>query len=81
MTARTKKLRDLYGLELLRNAVGEMCSNGTHDPGALGLLCEQARRRLSLPIPLRLELPAHIVDADVPSHDLASYDAKPKGSS
>ena len=81
MTARTKKLRDLYGPELLRNAVVEMCSNGTHDPGALGLLCEQARRRLSLPMPLLLELPAHVVDIVVPSHDLASYDAKNKGPS
>jgi transposase len=76
MTARTKKLRDLYGSELLRQAVLEMCAQGTHDVGALALLCEQARRRKNLPIPMALSLPPHLIDVDVVSHDLASYDAK-----
>lgn len=76
MTARTKKLRDLYGADLLRQAVVEMCANDTHDVGALALLCEQARRRGKLPVPLALPLPSHVVDVDVVSHDLASYDKK-----
>lgn len=79
MTARTKKLRDLYGADLLRRAVLEMCASDTHDVGALALLCEQARRRDNLPIPLALPLPPHVVDVDVVSHDLASYDTKKGG--
>ena len=79
MTSRTKKLRDLYGSELLRQAVLEMCASETHDVGALALLCEQARRRANLPVPLALPLPRHVVDVDVVSHDLASYDTKTRG--
>lgn len=76
MTSRTKKLRELYGADLFREAVREMCGHETHDVGALALLCEQARRRRSMPVPLALPLPSHVVDQPVPSHDLASYDAK-----
>jgi hypothetical protein len=79
MTSRTKKLRDLYGVDLLRQAVLEMCASDTHDVGALALLCEQARRRGNLPIPLALPLPPHVVDVDVVSPDLASYDKKKGG--
>lgn len=76
MTSRTKKLRELYGAELFQEAVREMCAHETHDPGALALLCEQARRRQNLPVPMALPLPSHVIDEVVPSHDLASYDAK-----
>jgi hypothetical protein len=76
MTSRTKKLRELYGAELFREAVHEMCEHETHDVGALALLCEQARRRRNWAIPLDLPLPRHVVDEAVPSHDLASYDLK-----
>ena len=79
MTARTRKLRDLYGSDLLRQAVLEMCAGDLHDVGALALLCEQARRRANLPVPLALSLPPHVVDVDVISHDLASYDRKKGG--
>jgi transposase len=81
MTSRTKKLRDLYGVDLLRQAVLEMCASDTHDVGALALLCEQARRRGNLPIPLALPLPPHVVDVDVLSPDLSSYDKKKGGAS
>lgn len=74
MTARTKQLRDLYGLEVLREAVVAMVAHETHDPGALGLLCEQGRRRRHLPVPLPVTLTARAVDVDVVTHDLASYD-------
>lgn len=74
MTARTKKLRDLYGADLLREAVDAMVSHGTHDPGALGLLCEQARRRRNLPVPLPLVMPARAVDVDVISPALSTFD-------
>ncbi|MBK6463029.1 MAG: IS21 family transposase [Myxococcales bacterium] len=74
MTARIKTLRELYGIETLREATRVMCDHGTHDPGALSLLCEEARRRRNMPIPLPLPLPSGVVDRDVDSHDLASYD-------
>lgn len=74
MTSRTKKLRDLYGAAVLREAVLEMVAHETHDVGALALLCEQARRRRNLPVPMALTLPAHVADVDVVSHSLASYD-------
>lgn len=75
LIGRTKKLRELYGLEIFREAVHEMVAHETHDVGALALLCEQARRRRNQPVPLPLPLPAHVVDIDIVSHDLAGYDA------
>jgi len=75
LTGRTKKLRELYGPEIFREAVLEMVAHETHDVGALALLCEQARRRRNQPVPLPLPLPAHVVDVDIVSHDLAGYDA------
>jgi hypothetical protein len=74
MTSRIKTLRGLYGAEILREAARIMGEHGTHDPGALALLCEQARRRRNMPVPLPLPLPSRVVDRDVGSHDLASYD-------
>jgi transposase len=74
MTSRIKTLRGLYGVEILREATRVMCEQGTHDPGALSLLCEEARRRRNRPIPLPLPLPSRVIDRDVGSHDLASYD-------
>jgi hypothetical protein len=74
LTGRTKKLRELYGVEIFREAVHEMVAHETHDVGALALLCEQARRRRNQPVPLPLPLPAHVIDVDVVSHDLAVYD-------
>lgn len=75
MVARTKKLRDLYGLVLLRAAVSQMVALGTHDPGALALACEQARRKRGLPIALPVILSPRAVDVEILSPDLASYDA------
>lgn len=82
MTSRIKTLRGLYGVDIVREAVALMVEQGTHDPGALALLCEQARRRRSLPVPLPLPLPSRLIDRDVGSHDLASYDGdEPEGTS
>lgn len=78
MTSRVRMLRDLYGPELLREAVLVMVDQGTHDPGALALLCEQARRRRNLPIPLPLPLPPGVIDVESGPHDLASYDGAPE---
>jgi hypothetical protein len=81
MTTKTKRLRELYGVELFREAVLEMVEHGTHDLGALALLCEQGRRRRNLPVPLPLVLPSRVVDIDVVSRDLGSYDGPEAGAS
>jgi len=74
MTARTGKLLDLYGAEVLTTAVADILARGLHDPGALALRCEQARRAAGAPIPIALELGAHVPDCDVIPHDLGNYD-------
>lgn len=77
MTARTLKLLDLYGAELLAAAVEEVLARGLHDPGALAALCEQRRCARAAPVPLDIPLPSHVHDRDVIPHDLGTYDAKP----
>jgi len=76
MTARTLKLLDLYGAELLGAAVEEVLARGMHDPGALAALCEQRRCARATPVPVDVPLPAHVRDRDVIPHDLETYDAK-----
>jgi hypothetical protein len=76
MTSRTLKLLDLYGGDVVRGAVMELLARDTHDPGALALLCEEARRAKARPMPSLIAMPRHIPDADVIPHDLAQYDAK-----
>jgi len=77
MTARTLKLLDLYGAELLDAAVRRVLERGLHDPGALASLCEQHRRARNAPVPLELALSSHIVDREVIPHALETYDEKP----
>jgi len=74
MTARTGKLLELYGADVLAKAVADILVCGLHDPGALALRCEQARRAAGAPLPVVLELGAHVPDCDVTPHDLGQYD-------
>jgi transposase len=76
LTARTLKLLDLYGAELFAGAVREIIARGTHDPGALALLCEQRRAAANKPVPIDIPLGEHVLDRDVIPHDLETYDAK-----
>lgn len=76
MTARVGKLLDLYGAEILARAVADVLARGLHDPGALALRCEEARRSAARPMPVVLELGAHVPDGDVIPHDLGQYDKK-----
>lgn len=75
LTARTLKLLDIYGPDLLAEAVTEVLASGAHDPGALAHVCEQHRRARNLPVPVAVELGAHVPDREVIPHDLESYDA------
>lgn len=74
MTARVGKLLELYGAEVLAKAVADVLARGLHDPGALALRCEEARRVANRPMPVILELGAHVPDLDVVPHDLGQYD-------
>jgi hypothetical protein len=70
------RLLDLYGVEILGDAAREAIARGTHDPGALAVLCEERRRAASSPVPIDIDLGAHVPDRDVIPHDLESYDAQ-----
>lgn len=80
MTARTGKLLELYGADVLAKAVTDVLACGLHDPGALALRCEQARRAAGAPMPVTLELGAHVSDCEVIPHDLGTYD-RPRSAS
>lgn len=74
MTARTIRLLNLYGAEVLRHAVTEATTRGSHDPGALAVLCERARIDADQPLPNIVDMGPHIPDRDVIPHDLGGYD-------
>lgn len=74
MVARTLYLLDAYGPAITRSAIDEMLPCGTHDPGAMAILCEQRRRARGGPRPVVLELADHVVERDVIPHDLGGYD-------
>ena len=74
MVAKTIRLLDAYGSLLVSDAVKDMITRGTHDPGALAMLCEQRRRSLHARPPTIIELGPHVVERDVIPHDLGGYD-------
>lgn len=76
MTAKAARLLDLYGAEIVAAAAREAIARGTHDPGALAVLCEERRRAAQSPVPLDIGLGAHVPDRDVIPHALESYDAQ-----
>lgn len=73
LAAQTLQLLDAYGASILNAAVAEMLARGTHDPGALALLCEQRRRGPAGP-PTLLHFSEHVRERDVLPHDLGGYD-------
>lgn len=72
LVARTLKLLDLYGGSVLAEATVDLLDKGSHDFGALSILCEQRRARPRAVLPI--ELAPHVVDRDVIPHDLGGYD-------
>jgi hypothetical protein len=76
LTARTLKLLDLYGAELLAEAVTEVLSHEMHDPGALAQVCEQHRRAKNLAVPIAPDFGDHVPDREVIPHNLENYDAR-----
>jgi transposase len=74
MVARTIVLLDAYGAPVLCEVIAEMLDRGTHDPGAMAILCEQRRRRRGAPAPRLIEFAQHVNERDVVPHDLGGYD-------
>lgn len=74
MTARAIKLLDLYGADLFAAAVTEVLTRGTWDIGAIAHVCEQHRIAAARPVPLPINIGAHVPDRDVIPHPLESYD-------
>ena len=74
MVARTIALLDGYGAPVLRDAITDMLARGTHDPGAMAILCEQRRRRRGDRPPRIVALGDHVRERDVVPHDLGDYD-------
>lgn len=72
LVSRTLQLLDLYGASVLRAAVDDLLAKGSHDFGALAILCEQRRTKPRRILPV--ELGAHVIDRDVVPHDLGGYD-------
>jgi transposase len=76
MISQTLRLLDLYGDALFAEAVAEIVERGTHDPGALAVICERQRHARALPVPLDIPLAEHVPDRDVIPHDLEIYDGE-----
>jgi hypothetical protein len=74
MVGHTITLLDAYGAAVLREVVAEMLRRGTHDRGAMAILCEQRRKRRAGPYPIIVQLGDHVVERDVVPHDLGGYD-------
>lgn len=72
LVSRTLQLLDLYGSSVLRGAVDDLLAKGSHDFGALAILCEQRRTKPRRILPV--ELGPHVIDRDVVPHDLGGYD-------
>ena len=73
-TARTVRLFELYGSDILSRAVDTLLTRGTSDLGALAHVCEQLRRERQRPVPIDVHVPSHAKDRDVIPHDLEGYD-------
>jgi hypothetical protein len=72
MIAKTARLVDLYGAELLNSCIDELIDRESHDLGALAILCEQRRKKE--PPRLPVVIGEHVVERDVLPHDLGAYD-------
>jgi transposase len=74
MVARVIVLLDAYGAPIMRCALTEMLARGTHDPGAMAILCEQHRRQRGDRQTRVVAFGDHVRERDVVPHDLGGYD-------
>lgn len=78
LTARLVGLLRSYDEETVAAAVAEVIARGTHDVGAVAVICEQLRRKANKPVPLDVRLGSHVPDRDVIPHSLEGYDGTSK---
>jgi hypothetical protein len=78
LTARLTGLLRSYDDDTVATAVEEVLARGTHDVGAVAVVCEQLRRKANKPVPLDVALGSHVPDRDVIPHALEGYDGKLK---
>jgi transposase len=78
LTARLAGLLRSYDDDTVAAAVNEVIARGTHDVGAVAVICEQLRRKANKPVPLDVALGGHVPDRDVIPHALEGYDGKSK---
>lgn len=78
LTAQVIRLLDLYGDATVASAVSAVLTRGTHDPGAVAVVCEQLRRKAHKPVPVDVHLGPNVPDRDVIPHPLENYDARPR---
>ena len=78
LTARLVGLLRSYDEETVAAAVAEVIARGTHDVGAVAVICEQLRRKANKPVPLDVPLGSHVPDRDVIPHALEGYDGTSK---
>jgi len=71
LVASAQRLLDLYGSRIVAAAVDDLLAKGSHDIGALAILCEQRRTKPRRILPIQLG--PHVVDRDVIQHDLGGY--------
>lgn len=74
--ARTVRLLEGHGAEVLQRAVAEMVERGTHDFGALSLLCEQQRRGRERAVRPAVQLGPHVREREVTPHAMEGYDER-----
>ncbi|NJK89951.1 MAG: IS21 family transposase [Myxococcales bacterium] len=72
LVARCLKLLELYGDKTFRTAVDRLLDKGSHEYGALAILCEQVRNPKKVILPV--EFGDHVQDGVVTGHDLGDYD-------
>jgi transposase len=78
LTARLAGLLRSYDDATVAAAVTAVLASGTHDVGAVAVVCEQLRRKANKPVPLDVALGSHVPDRDVIPHALEGYDGKSK---
>lgn len=76
VTAQALRLLDLYGADIFSASLAVLLDKKLQDPGALAILCEQARKNAQRAPVVEPTFGDHVKDRDVIPHPLESYDAR-----
>jgi hypothetical protein len=72
--SRLARLLDLYGDRVFAGAIEDVLKHGGSDIKTILVACERRRKAALQPIPVEVDLPAHIPDREVIPHSLENYD-------